>query len=322
MPARQGVPGTANRENSSAMIVPMLRFAGALLLVLSLPLDAAETGAITLAEGSVRLFRGPSLLTASEDVRIQPGDMLETSDRGISVVEFGDGLLLGLGPRTRLYLPESTPRSQSAEPGQPIILLAGWLKFESGKQAPADGYRILTTGLGVSTRDAKLLLHAADQRASLFLESGSGRILEPDEAGRASRGAALGAGQFASRIGAQRTAVQARPDAGFLANMPRWFRDALPARPERLKASPRAPKTDRDAAYDEVSDLLQLPKTWRGEMVRRFLVRLRDPAFRKAVAANMDHHPEWHRILYPPRPPEASRQKSRHEDSVNTERPQ
>lgn len=245
-----------------------------------------------------------------------------TSDRGISVVEFGDGLLLGLGPRTRLYLPESTPRSQSAEPGQPIILLAGWLKFESGKQAPADGYRILTTGLGVSTRDAKLLLHAADQRASLFLESGSGRILEPDEAGRASRGAALGAGQFASRIGAQRTAVQARPDAGFLANMPRWFRDALPARPERLKTSPKAPKSDHDAAYDEVSDLLQLPKTWRGEMVRRFLVRLRDPAFRKAVAANMDHHPEWHRILYPPRPPEASRQKSRHEDSVNTERPQ
>ena len=316
------MPGTANRENCSAMIVRMLRLAGALLLVLSLPLDAAEIGTITLAEGSVRLLRGPSLLNASEGVRIQPGDVLETNERGISVVEFADGLLLGLGPRTRLYLPEGTRRSKSAEPGQAIILLAGWLKLESGKQAPADGYRVLTTALGVSTRDAKLLLHAADQRASLFLESGSARILEPDEAGRASGGAALGAGQFASRMRAQRTSVRARPDAGFLENMPRWFRDALPARPGRLKTNPKAPKADHDAAYDEVSDLLQLPQTWRGEMVRRFSARLRDPAFRKAVAANMNHHPEWHRILYPPRPPEAGRQKPQYRDSVNTERPQ
>ena len=318
----RATPGAANGENCSDMNARMLRLVGALLLVLSARLNAAETGSITLAEGSVRLLRGPSVLVASEGVRIQPGDMLETDNRGISVVEFGDGLLLGLGPGSRVYLPEGIARSKNAEPGQPIILLAGWLKLESGKQASVDGYRILTTVMGASTRDAKLLVHVAEQRASLFLESGSARILEPDEAGRPTRGAALSAGQFASRVATQRTSVQARPDAGFLANMPRGFRDALPARPDRLKANPKAPKADHDARYDELRDWLQLPQTWRGEMVRRYSVRLRDPEFRKAVAANMARHPEWHPILYPPRPPEASRQRLRSRESQNTEHPQ
>lgn len=293
------------------MTVRILHFVGVFFLVLSTRLSAAETGVITLAESNLRLLRGPAVLVASEGVRIQPGDLLETGNGGISVVEFADGLLIGLGPNSRLYLQEGNSRSKKAEPGQAIILLSGWMKLESGKQAPADDYRILTAALGVGTRDAKLLVHAAEQRASLFVESGSGRILEPDEAGRTVKGAALGAGQFASRVAAQRTSVQAKPDAGFLANMPRGFRDALPARPERLKASPKAPKPDHDAGYDEVKDLLQLPQAWRSEMVRRFSVRLRDAGFRKAVAANMARHPEWHPILYPPRPPEARREPSR-----------
>lgn len=304
------------------MTARMLRFVGALFLVLSTQLNAAESGVITLAEGSVRLLRGPTVLVASEGVRIQPGDMLETDNRGISVVEFGDGLLIGLGPGTRLYLPEGNTRSKNVEPGQAIILLAGWLKLESGKQAPADGYRILTAALGVATRDAKLLVQAVEQRASLFLESGAGRLLEPDEAGRTAKGAALGAGQFASRAAAQRVSVQARPDAGFLANMPRGFRDALPARPERLKASPKAPKADHDARYDEIKDWLQLPQTWRGEMVRRYSVRLREPEFRKAVAANMARHPEWHPILFPPRPREAGGHPLRQRETKHTEPPQ
>ena len=286
------------------MTARMLCFVGVFFLLLSTGLSAAEIGAITLAESSLRLLRGPSVLTASEGVRIQPGDLLETGNGGISVVEFADGLLIGLGPGTRLYLPEGNTRSKNAEPGQAIILLAGWMKLEPGKQVPADGYRILTAALGVATRDAKLLVQATEQHASVFVESGSGRLLEPDEAGRAAKGAALGAGQFASRVATQRPSVQPRPDQGFLANMPRAFRDTLPARPERLKAGPKAPKADHDAGYDEAKDLLQLPQTWRGEMVRRFSVRLRDAGFRKAVAANMARHPEWHPILYPPRPPE------------------
>jgi hypothetical protein len=303
------------------MIARMLRFSGAVLLVLYTALSAAQTGTITLAEGALRLLRGPSVLLGAEGVRVQPGDILETDDRGISVVEFADGLLLGLGPRTRLYLADGNPRLRRDEPGQPIILLAGWCKLQAGKQAPADGYRLLTDALGVSTGDAKLLAHAAEQRASVFLESGAGRLLEPDESGKTSKGGTLTAGQFASRVAAQRTSLQPRPDAAFLAGMPKGFRDALPARPDRLKANPKSPKFDHDARYDEVKDWLQIPQSWRGEMVRRFTVRLRDADFRKALAASLSHHPEWQPILYPPRP-KAEHASPRNRDSQQREQAQ
>lgn len=304
------------------MIARMLRFAGAFLLVLSTQLHAVETGAITLAEGGVRLMRGAAVLQASEGVRIQSGDILETDDRGFCVVEFGDGLLIGLGPLTRIYLADGNPRTKQADSGQAIILLAGWLKLQSGKGAPADGYRVLATGLGISSRDANLLAHATDQRMSVFMESGSARLLEPDDAGRTAVGPTLGVGQFVSRGAGQRLALQARPDSGFLVGMPRGFRDALPARPERLKASPKAPKPDHDARYEEVKDWLQLPQAWRVDMVRRFSVRLRDAQFRKAVTANLPRHPEWHAVLYPPRPSEAGRAPLRYRDSRNKEQAQ
>lgn len=315
-------PGTDSRENRSAMIARLLRFAGAVLLVLYSALSAAQTGTITLAEGALRLLRGPSVMLAGEGVQIQPGDILETDDRGISVVEFADGLLLGLGPRTRLYLADVSPRLRRDESGQPIILLAGWCKLQAGKQAPADGYRVLAAALGVSTGDARLLAHAAEQRASLFLESGAGRLLEPDEQGKTTKTGTLAAGQFASRVAAQRTSLQPRPDAAFLAGMPKGFRDALPARPDRLKANPKAPKFDHDVRYDEVKDWLQMPQSWRGELVRRFTVRLRDADFRKALAANLAHHPEWQPILYPPQRHEAGHASSRNRDSQQREQAQ
>lgn len=297
----------------------MLRLAGALFLFLPAPSNAAQNGVITLAEGNLRLLRGPAVLVAAEGVRIEPGDMLESDNRGLTVVEFGDGLRIGLGPDSRIYLPEGNARAKNAEPGQPIIVLAGWIKLEPGKPGPADGYRLLTPALGAATGEAKLLLHAGDQRASLFVESGSARLLEPDPSGKTAVGALLGAGQFASRVAAQRPAVQSRPEASFLATMPRTFRDALPARPDRLKADPKPPKADHDARYDEVKGWLQLPPSWRGEMPRRYAVRLRDPAFRKALAANLAQHPEWQPILYPPHPRIAGRDPPRRRDSTHTE---
>lgn len=281
-----------------------------MLLLASAGIGAADFGVITLAEGNLRLLRGAAVLQAAQGVRVEPGDILESDDRGIDILEFNDGLLLGLGPNSRLFLPEGGTRRKGADAGQAIVLLAGWLKAEAGKQAPAEGYRILTTTLGLATRDAKLLLHAAE-RASLFVESGGGRLLEPDAAGRAASGAMLRAGQFARRAATQRAALQERPSAEFLASMPRGFRDALPARPERLKADPLAPKALHDARYEDVKDWLMLPSAWRGELMRRYVVRLRDADFRKAVAANIARHPEWRRILFPPPPPEGDAAETR-----------
>lgn len=295
------------------MIAWMLRLVAALLLVVSTQPYAAEAGTITLVEGSVRLLRGAVVLQATEGVRVQPGDMLETD--GICVVEFGDGLLLGLGPASRIHLPETGNRARNTEPGQAIFVLSGWLKLQSGKQASSNGYLVLTTLMGIATREAKLLVHAAEQRASVFMESGSARLFEPDEGGRMSKGPALDGGQFASRAAGQRLTVHSRPDGAFLAAMPRGFRDALPARPDRLKSSPKAPRADHDARYDEARDLLQLPQAWRGDMVRRFSGRLRDAEFRKAVATNLARHPEWRPILYPPRAADLGRVSLRDRDS-------
>lgn len=289
------------------MIARTLGFTGMLfLLLLSGRLGAAEAGVVTVAEGAIRVMRGTMALQLAQGARVQPGDIIETDNRGIGVVEFGDGLILGLGPGTRLFLPETSSRGRGTEPGQPVILLAGWLKAEAGKRAPADGYRILAPALGVAMREARLLARASAQGASLFLESGTGRLLEPDAAGKAARGSELGAGQFAQRAPAQRAAVLDRPTAEFLASMPRSFRDALPARPALLKAEAVAPRVEREVRYDDVRDWLQLPAAWRGELMKRLSVRLRDPDFRAAAIASAPSHPEWHSILFPPRPPEGA----------------
>jgi hypothetical protein len=78
--------------------------------------------------------------------------------------------------------------------------------------------------------------------------------------------------------------------------MPRHFTDPLPALAAKLKAKP-ALVADHEITYAEAEPWLAGKD--RAAFERRFVIRLRDPAFRKAVEPHVARYPMWDRILHP-----------------------
>ncbi len=67
-------------------------------LLFPLALLAAEPAAtVTLLDGGATVIRGTARYALAEGVRIAAGDIVETGDEGIAIIEFPDGVELGLG---------------------------------------------------------------------------------------------------------------------------------------------------------------------------------------------------------------------------------
>jgi hypothetical protein len=85
--------------------------------------------------------------------------------------------------------------------------------------------------------------------------------------------------------------------------MPPGFRDALVAVAARLASRHELAAPLRAVDYADVSDWLASNVSERGTFVKRFVPRLKTPAFRAQVDAHLDVLPEWRPILHPPPPP-------------------
>lgn len=265
------------------------------LLLLPLPAAAQDVGVLTLVEGSPHINRGISLLQAGEGVRLRHGDIIESSASGFVQMELSGGTVIAIGPASRLYL-LSVPASGRGA-GAELVLLSGWLKIEPSGTGSA--YRCVTPLLGASTRGGTVVLHDGGDSADLFVESGSAVIGEVGQDGSWRDTGAGKAGQFFSRRANRGVATQLRPTSAFVDAMPRPFQDTLPHRASRFAGKPVEPKRDHEVSYGEIQAWLTMPRAWRRGMVRRFEPRLNDPAFRKAVDAHMQEHPEWDPILHP-----------------------
>src|SRR5262245_14933082 len=94
----------------------------------------AEAPAIvTLIEGGGgALLRGTSRYALAEGVRLQTGDIIELGDKGVAQIEFADGVILNLGPRTRFYAGAIVGRVAKGGVSD-LYLMQGWSKITSGK---------------------------------------------------------------------------------------------------------------------------------------------------------------------------------------------
>ena len=120
-------------------------FAAALVLP---PIAAAASSpaVVTILEGSVTVFRGTSKLGASEGVRIQPNDLVETGKDTFARLEFDDGTRLDLGSGTRLQVnnPGETTGDRPA-----LYVLGGYSRLHMGPSGrDASDLNALHTGLG------------------------------------------------------------------------------------------------------------------------------------------------------------------------------
>lgn len=275
-----------------------------------LPLAAGgqTIGTVTLEEGPLKLVRGASVFVAGEGLNLIEGDVLERSGSGVTQVELADGTILMLSGDSRLFF-YSYPRKGAPE----CLLFSGWLKAMTKKAEPTDESRYLTLPLGAATADATLVMRADKEGTELFLESGKAKLGTLNTVGQFTQDRTARSGEYVIRVADSPLQASARPPATFLSKVPVAFRDTPPSRMARFKDREFEPKPERDATYEDVSDLLTLPRNWRKSFVKRFNARTRDPAFRAALDANMRLHPEWDRILHPekylPKKPPESAQK-------------
>src|SRR5215216_4074090 len=108
------VQSPVHRAREGNRLQLLVAFAAACIGV-STGAAAAEAPAIvTLVEGQAALLRGTTRFALAEGVRLQGGDIVEIPEQGLAQVEFADGALLSLGPRSRFYAATLVARGAKA----------------------------------------------------------------------------------------------------------------------------------------------------------------------------------------------------------------
>jgi hypothetical protein len=267
---------------------------------------AAEPPAVvTLLEGSSALLRGTTRYALAEGVRLQGGDIVELGDKGLAQIEFADGLVLSLGPGARFYAAALVSRAAKSVGFSEFYLMRGWTKFANGKSAAP--FRLSTPVFGLGTGDAVGVAQVSDVEGALFVESGEVRVAEGFVKATPASPIRMRGGEFFARKSEQKGTVQPRPPAAFLGAMPRSYMDNLPKRGAKWKDREVQPSSLSELAYGDVEMWLKAPPEIRRVVMRPFVRKARDAAFRAALVANLRSHPEWDPILFPekykPKPP-------------------
>lgn len=295
--ARSGAPQGVGR-------LPRLRAgcAAALLFWVLGALAAEAPAVLTLLEGAATLVSGARAYAAVPGARLDAGAIVETdAQTRLLRLEWPDGSLLDLGASTRVML--RPPLRGSAAAAQPLFyLLQGWVKQTqtaavSGQLSPA--YAVLPfKGVLVSQVDGAMVV--------VFSEAGGEQIASR------SGGAPLPlrAGQAAVWGSDGTVKILPRPPEGWLAGMPRAFRDTLPARAARFPDALAAPEARTPLTYAALQHWLVAEPELRRDFPTRFGVLLSERAFRSAVNQHLGRHPEWEVVLRPPRAASAARSKS------------
>ncbi|MGF6964894.1 hypothetical protein OKW43_001899 [Paraburkholderia sp. WC7.3g] len=308
-----------------ASAFPRVRAGGALaLFACALPFAHADV-VIAYADSPVSVIRGASLYRTGEGARLRDDDIIETDAGKSAQLEDGAGTLIALGPQTQVLLKTpSAPQNVAAGPVR-ITMLSGWLKAGCNLSAAAPApLSIELHGLDIKpsgTGPWSVVALATTGRAGIFAESGDDAIVVVRAAAQAPR-QTLHAGQYLERHADEPPRAQARPSTEFIGTLPPGFRDALVAVAGRLASRHDLPAPLRAVDYADVSDWLTSSVSERGSFVKRFVPRLKTPAFRAQVDAHLDVLPEWRPILHPPPPRPASEPHKRPEQAPPAVRPE
>jgi FecR protein len=268
-------------------------FAAALVLP---PIAAAASSpaVVTILEGSAIVFRGTSKLGASEGVRIQPNDLVETGKDTYARLEFDDGTRLDLGPGTRLQVnnPGETTGDRPA-----LYLLAGWIKLSVDDSKHPRGVAFATPVFDGAELGGVVLAHVDARGGSLFVEQGRARIANRHVRVPAPR--ALKSSDFASIAREGKVVIDTRPSSEFVDQMPRAFRDSIPSRLGLYREREVAPKALGDFSYGDVEAWLDAEPSVRRQFVHTWRPKADETAFRILLTAKISLHPEWGPVLFP-----------------------
>jgi hypothetical protein len=274
-----------------------LAAAGLLLLALSLhPARAQPAAAVVgILEGQATLVRQTSRHALAEGAELKNDDILETAPASFVQIELPGGHRIGLGPGTRVMLAPGPLRRGAVAPR--LYLLQGWAKFTPGTEPQPAGAVDLTPSVEIGAGSGTVIVSSGPKEFAAFAETGTLKLIPRPTAKRPPLSVA--AGEFVVALPGEKPVVSSRPPAAFLDQMPRPFRDPLPARAERFKGRQITLKALGDVGYDDIAPWLTAEPGLRVPMLPRWRVRLRDKAFRDAVIARMAAHPEWDPVVFP-----------------------
>jgi len=263
--------------------------------------SAAAPALVTILQGDVTLVRETTRYALAEGVALADGDIVETAADAFMQIELADGTIVGLAEKGRLLLkPQLTAPKTSSVPAQ-FYLLEGWIKLTAAPKAPAE-FGFLTPAFELVSPGATVVTRVRPKVYELFIESGTARLV--------ARGAVSGlkGNDFVNQaITADKPTISANLGGEFLQQLPRQFRDRLPARTALYAGRIVTPRPIGPVAYADVSAWLHAEAGIRLALSKQWKPRAADRAFRADVAANLAAHTEWERVLYPkrflPKPP-------------------
>lgn len=269
------------------MQLTRISFGSLLLCVASLfapPLAWAQAvGIVGIVEGSATLIRQTTRYTVTEGVVLREQDIIETAPGAFVQIEILGVVLVGMGESTRLML---RPRVGKGLAAVPLYLLQGWLKTSTG-----GGFGYAGPMFEIATQAASTVVQTTATSYDVFVESGAAKFMPRDGAPTVSQ---LNSGDFAQRRDGATPTVARRAAPDFLAQVPRQFRDPLPARGEQLAKRPVTPKAIGEIAYADVAPWLRTEPALRLPLLPLWKARAAaDPGFRAAAKAELARHPEW-----------------------------
>lgn len=247
----------------------------------------AEVGTVTLADGAARLLRGATWYKLAVGTRVEPGDIVVGAERTQVQIEFSAGSTANLAGAGTLYL------MPGAIGGVPVLAVPnGWLKVA----AKPPGVRVRAGPFDAVATDGILVMHAQGAAAEVFVEAGGARLIELTPAGADAAARDAKRGEYWARSASGAYSSVPRAPKPFVDSMPRHFADSMPILLTKAKAKPTL-AIDHEITYAEAEPWLAGRD--RAAFEKRFASRLRDPAFRKAVEANIARYPTWDRMLHP-----------------------
>ena len=254
-------------------------------------------GIVTIVEGEIFATRDGTRFALAEGVRIVADDIVETAAQAkLGRIEFSDGLILDIGPGTRVLMTPRFPGERGGKRAAKLYVLQGWAKITVPKSLAAASFASESFDLTGIARD--VVLNVEPTASAVFAESGELTLIERSK-GKAGAAVKLKSGEFLTRAGEAKSALTQRPAADFIQRVPRAFLDTLPARAALFATREVQPKRLAPITYAEVQAWVDAEAGLRPLFVARWKALAQAPDFRKGLVAGLRAHPEWDRTLFP-----------------------
>ena len=239
---------------------------------------AAQPAVVTLAEGTPKVLRGATWYKLVPGIALEDADIFTVGPKQQVQIETASGSIVNLTGESTIVV------SLGKDGALALTTPAGFFKVAA--KMPA--VRLRLPQFEAAAGDAIVVGNAAG--GELFVEAGTAKIADGTAAPREAK-----RGEYWVKSGAALASKPLAPKP-FVDALPRNYIDPLPSLASRIKSKPVL-AADHDVTYAEAEPWLAGKD--RAAFEKRFVSRLKDPAFRKAVEPHVARYPSWDRILHP-----------------------